>query len=297
MPGTVDLNQLPLFVAVADAASMSEAARRLRLPKSSVSRGIAALEEALGVQLFHRTTRQVRMTTAGSAFYEKTAPLVAMVRDATHSLPEQDDTPSGTLRLTAPPDLGFTLLPELLSRFTARYPEVQLDVRLSNRLEDLVGEGIDVALRISSKLKDSTLVARKLSGLDLRLFASPTYLSRRGTPKGVDELPGHDFVVFSRLADALPEGINLKAQTDDVFFCAQAVRAGLGIGAMPSFLTRGDVESGAVVPVVPKWTREAGSLWFVHPRASHVPRKVTAFRDFLLEHLRHHPLCPDATKP
>ncbi len=294
MSGTVDLNQLPLFVAVADAASMSEAARRLNLPKSSVSRGIAALEEALGVQLFHRTTRQVKLTTAGANFYEKTSALVAMVRDATHNLPEQDGTPSGTLRITAPPDLGFTLLPDLFARFTLRYPEVQLDVRLSNRLEDLVAEGFDVALRISTKLKDSTLVARKLTGLDLRLYASPTYLSRRGTPKTVEELEGHDFVTFRTLANAVPAKVKTKMQTDDVFFCSQAVRAGLGIGAMPSFLTRADVESGAVVAVIPKWSREAGSLFFVHPRAQHVPSKVTAFRDFLLEHLRHHPLCPEA---
>lgn len=294
MSGTVDLNQLPLFVAVADAASMSEAARRLNLPKSSVSRGIAALEEALGVQLFHRTTRQVKLTTAGANFYEKTSALVAMVRDATHNLPEQDGTPSGTLRITAPPDLGFTLLPELFARFALRYPEVQLDVRLSNRLEDLVAEGFDIALRISSKLKDSTLVARKLSSLDLRLYAAPTYLARRGTPKTVEELEGHDFVTFRTLASSVPAKVKMKVQTDDVFFCSQAVRAGLGIGAMPSFLTRSDVESGAVVPVIPKWSREAGSLFFVHPRGQHVPSKVTAFRDFLLEHLRHHPLCPEA---
>lgn len=294
MSGTVDLNQLPLFVAVADAASMSEAARRLNLPKSSVSRGIAALEEALGVQLFHRTTRQVKLTTAGANFYEKTAPLVSMVRDATHNLPEQDGTPSGVLRITAPPDLGFTVLPELFSRFALRYPDVTLDVRLSNRLENLVAEGFDVALRIARKLQDSTLVARKLSGLDLRLYASPTYLSRRGTPKSVEELEGHDFVVFRTLAGELPKNIKVKVQTDDVFFASQAVRTGIGIGALPSFLTRGDVESGAVVSVLPKWTKEAGSLFFVHPRTQHVPRKVTAFRDFLLEHLRHHPLCPDA---
>lgn len=293
MPGTVDLNQLPLFVAVADAASMSEAARRLNLPKSSVSRGISALEESLGVQLFHRTTRQVKLTTAGASFYEKTAPLVALVRDATHNLPEQTDVPSGTLRITAPPDLGFTLLPGLFAKFCARYPEVQLDVRLSNRLEDLVGEGFDVALRISPKLKDSTLVARKLSGLDLRLYAAPSYLAKRGTPKTLEELAGHDFVVFRTLANALPVKLKAVVQTDDVFFTHQATLAGLGIGAMASFLAKADVESGALVPVVPRWSKEVGSLFFVHPKTQHTPRKVTALRDFIIEHLRNHPLCPE----
>ncbi len=289
---TVDLNQLPLFIAVAEASSMSEAARRLSLPKSSVSRGISALEASLGVQLFHRTTRQVRLTTAGAAFLEKTRPLVAMVRDATQELPEQADAPSGTLRLTAPIDFGLTLLPELCSLFTTRYPAVVLDVHLSNQTEDLVGQGFDLALRISGRLEDSTLVARKLSALEFKLYAAPGHLARSGTPRNLEELAAFDFVSFQATPRALPFKPRVKVKADDVMFAWHAVRAGLGVGALPSFVAHADVAAGKLVNVVPRWSVLAGALWFVHPRSAHVPRKVTAFRDLVLEHLRAHPLCP-----
>jgi DNA-binding transcriptional LysR family regulator len=288
----VDLNQLPVFVAVAEASSMSEAARRLAVPKSTVSRAISALEASLGVQLFHRTTRQVRLTTAGSAFLEKTRPLVALVRDATETLPEQGDAPSGTLRLTAPIDFGLTLLPELCALFTARYPDVKLDVRLSNQNEDLVGQGFDLALRISGRLKDSTLIARRLSPIELRLYAAPGLLARVGTPRSVAELTPFEFVTFRGFQSSLPFTPKLHVVTDDVMFAAQSVRAGLGVGPLPSFLAQPDVAAGRLVNVVPRWMLEAGALWFVHPRSAHLPRKVTAFRDLVLEWLRTHPLCP-----
>lgn len=271
---------------------MSEAARRLALPKSSVSRGISALEASLGVQLFHRTTRQVRLTTAGAAFFERSKPLVALARDATQGLPEQGDAPSGTLRLTAPIDFGLTVLPELCALFTTRYPEVRLDVHLSNQHEDLVGQGFDLALRISRRLQDSTLVARKLSALEFRLYAAPGLLARVGAPRTLDELASHDFVTFRQMARVLPFTPRARVEADDVMFAWQSVRAGLGVGVLPSFLAQPDVAAGRLVNVVPRWSVLAGALWFVHPRATHLPRKVIAFRELLLEHLRSHPLCP-----
>ncbi|MFZ5444220.1 MAG: LysR substrate-binding domain-containing protein [Myxococcota bacterium] len=282
----LDLNLLPLFVAVAEAASMSEAARRLSVPKSSVSRGIAALEASLGVQLFHRTTRQLRLTTAGTAFFEKSKPLVSLAREATQSLPEQADAPSGTLRLTAPIDLGLTVLPELTASFTARFPEVRLEVHLSNTHEDLVGRGFDVALRISRRLADSSLVARKLASLEFRLYAAPGVLARLGTPRSLEELRERKFVTFRQLGRALPFAPRARVDADDVAFAWQAVRAGVGFGVLPTFLAQPDVAAGRLVNVVPRWAMGAGALWFIHPRSAHLPRKVTAFRELLLENLR-----------
>ena len=112
-------------------------------------------------------------------------------------------------------------------------------------------------------------------------------------PKTIEELAEHDFVVFRTLATALPVKLKAVVQTDDVFFTHQATLAGLGIGAMASFLAKADVESGALVPVLPRWSKEVGSLFFVHPKTQHTPRKVTALRDFIIEHLRNHPLCPE----
>lgn len=296
MPGTPDLNLLPLFVTVAETASMSAAARKLGLPKSSVSRGIAGLEASLGVQLFHRTTRNVALTTAGSAFYEKARPLVASLRTLTGSLPEQEAEPSGDLRISAPVDMGLTFLPILAARFSARYPAVTLDIRLANRRVDLVAEGFDAALRVSSKLADSTLVARKVSGVDMALYASPNYVARRGQPRAPEDTGSHDWVLVQSMKVPPPLAAPRKARlvTDDLMFAHRSIREGLGMGVLPAFLARPDVTSGRLIRVLPRWTQHGGNLYFVHPHAERVPRKVAAFRDFLLDFVGTHPLASKA---
>ncbi|WP_224368034.1 LysR family transcriptional regulator [Hyalangium versicolor] len=292
MDGTPDLNLLPLFVTVAETASMSAAARKLGLPKSSVSRGVAGLEASLGVQLFHRTTRNVALTTAGTAFYEKARPLVASLRTLTGSLPEQEAEPSGELRVTAPVDMGLTFLPVLAARFSARYPAVTLDIRLTNRRVDLIAEGFDVALRVSGKLPDSTLVARKVSGLDMALYASPNYVARRGQPRTPEDTGTHEWVCVHhmKVPSSLAAPKRPRLVTDDLMFAHRSIREGLGIGILPTFLARPDVISGRLLRVLPRWIQHGGSLFFVHPRAERVPRKVAAFRDFLLDFVATSPL-------
>ncbi len=288
-----DLNLLPVFVAVAETGSMSAAARRLGLPKSSVSRGVAALEESLGVQLFHRTTRQVALTTAGTAFHDKVRPLVAALRDITAGLPEQEDEPSGALRLTAPVDMGLTFLAPLAATFSARYPAVQLDIRPTNQTVDLVGEGFDAALRVSVRLSDSTLVARRLSALESALYAAPTYLARRGTPRSAAEVGSHDWVIHRRvqqLPAPLVAPTRPRLVTDDLLFAHRAACEGLGLAMLPTFLARQDVTAGRLVRVLPGWSHKVGHLFFVHPRTEHVPRKVAAFRDCVIAFLAANPL-------
>jgi len=178
----MDLNLLSLFVAVAETSSFAEAGRKLGLPRSSVSRGVAQLEASLGVPLFHRTTRKVALSTAGAALYERVAPQLAALQRSLGTLPERDERPSGHLRIAAPTDMGVTFLSEALAGFSMRYPTISLDVRLSPRVVDLVAEGFDLALRVSQgKRADSSLVARRLSAVEFGLFASPSYVARRGT--------------------------------------------------------------------------------------------------------------------
>lgn len=292
MHGTPDLNLLPLFVAVAETSSMSEAARKLGLPKSTVSRGIAALEASLGVQLFHRTTRNVALSTAGAAFYEKARPLVASLREITGSLPEQEAEPSGELRITAPTDMGLTFLTRLTAEFARRYPAVLLDMRLSNRRVDLVAEGFDGALRVARKLEDSSLVARRVTALDAGLYASSAYVARRGQPRAPDETGAHDWVAMQAMH--IPPPLTAPARprlaTDDLLFAHGAVREGLGLGILPTFLANPDVASGLLVRVLPRWGMEAGTLHFVYPRTGHLSRKVRAFRDFVIEFVAARPL-------
>lgn len=291
----MDLNLLSLFVVVAECESFSTAADKLSLRRSSVSRGIAALERSLGVQLFARTTRHVAMTTAGKALYGKVAPQLASLTEALGALPEREEQPSGELRLTAPSDLGTWVLPELLSGFALRYPQIQLDVRLTNRMVDLVAEGFDVALRASGpKLADSSLIAKKLSELEMQVYAAPDYLSRAGTPRSPDDLHEHRWVLMRghRVPPNLPppaKGLN-HVLGDDILFILESVRSGMGLGMVPSYLAREHVAAGSLVRVLPRVCIGMASLYLVHPPAQHIPRKVSAFSDYVTAHFAAHPL-------
>lgn len=290
----MDLNLLTLFATVAETGSFTAAARRLGVTKSSVSRGVAGLEAALGVQLFQRTTRRVAPSTAGAALYAQVAPALGTLREAVGSLPEREEAPSGELRLTAPTDLGAVVLPELIARFTTRFPGVRVDAIVSNRVVDLVAEGVDLALRFSGRaLKDSTLVARKVSAVDSGLYASPLYLARAGTPRTAEEAADHAWVSFRGLpppAEVGPPRAPPRVRGDDMFFVREAVRAGAGLALIPSFLVHDDVEAGRLVRVVPRFSQQLSTLYLAWPRTQHVPRKVTAFRDLLLEHVAQRPL-------
>ncbi|HET8538912.1 MAG TPA: LysR substrate-binding domain-containing protein [Anaeromyxobacter sp.] len=289
----MDLNNVVVFEAVARTGSFSAAAKELGIPKSSASRAIARLENELKVQLLFRTTRKVSPSEAGTALYDRMTPLLRSMKSALSGLPERGEAPSGTLKVTAPVDLGVLFLAEVLARYAARYPAVTVDLHLTGRVVDLVGEGFDVALRVASKLEDSSLVVRRAAPVLFQLFASPVYLARRGTPRTADELDEHDWVVFrggpQKLRVAPVRAASERAPRilcDDLLFVRDAVRAGVGIGLLPTFVAEPDVIAGALVRIVPKFERPAGSLYIVTPSAKHVPGKVAAFRELVLEMLR-----------
>lgn len=293
----MDLNLLTVFEAVARTSSFSVAARELGLPKSSASRAIARLEDELDLQLLFRTTRQVSLTEAGTALYDRVTPLLRSVKAALGELPEREETPSGILKITAPVDLGVLFLAEVVTRYTARYPAVSVDVHLTGRVVDLVAEGFDVALRVAARLEDSSLVVRRAAPVLLHLFASPLYLARRGTPRSEADLAEHDSVSFRggpqnlRVAAPrqVPAGKRARIVCDDLLFVRDAVRAGAGIGLLPTFVAEPDVVAGRLVRILPRLERPAGHLHIVTPASKHVPRKVTAFRELVLELLRARP--------
>lgn len=290
----MDLNLLSLFVEVARTASFTTAGARLGLPRSSVSRSIAQLESDLGVPLFNRTTRKVSLSTAGAALYERVSPQLQELRKAIGSLPEREEEPSGELLITAPTDIGVAFLPEAIAAFRLRFPAVSIDARLTPRRVDLVAEGFDLALRVSLRpLADSSLVARKLSELEMALYASPSYLARRGSIRSPEDTQDHEWVYF-RTAPALPPFPKVVRRSgitgDDLLFVHASIRAGMGIGFLPSFLAREDVANGHLVQLLPRHIVKTGTLYFVYPKGNTVPRKVTAFRNFLLEYLTTRPL-------
>ena len=284
----VSLDLLATFVAVAEAKSFSRAADKLGITKGTVSRGIARLEEIVGAELIHRTTHRVALSTAGTALYERTAPHIHALGDSVQCLPEIAEAPSGRLRITVPHDFGAMILPELLVGFSQRYPQISIDVRVTNDEVDLVAEGFDLAIRATSApLTDSTLIARRLGTSPSALFASPGYLARRGEPKTLGD-PEHDWLAFRRGPDFLRdvEGVVTTITCDDMFMLRQLVVAGAGIGLLPMALAHATVLSGEIVRVLRQHEADQDSvLYLVYPSSGQVPRKLEAFRDFLVDSL------------
>ncbi len=294
----MDLNLLRAFVAVHELASFSLAGQRLGVPRSTVSRSVSALEESLGVQLFHRTTRKVTPSTAAQALHDRVAPYLSGLEASLAEMPERQEVPSGTLRVTTTADLGVVVLAEAVQRYTARYPAVRVDVHLSNHLVDLARDGVDLALRVSGRpLRDSALVARKVGTVIMQLHASPAYLARTRPPRTPSDLAGHDWVVYrgGDPAPFAPPGIRAaiarrtRVVADDMPFMHAAIRAGVGLGVVPSFLAAEDVASGALVRVLPACVVHTGTAYLVTP-GRRLPPKVAVFRDLVAELLRQKPL-------
>lgn len=291
----IDLNDVAVFVRVAEGSGFTAAARALGVPKSTVSRSLVRLEGALGVRLVQRTSRSVALTDAGKAFYARVRGAVASVSDATADVVDMGTEPRGTIRLTAPVDVGQALVAGVVAGFSAKYPLVRFEVTLTSRVVDLVAEGFDLAVR-AAPLLESSLVVRRLGVADLGLFASRDYLERRGTPTKVGDLADHDFVVFRSSSSGPtlqltgPDGEKHVVEThgaieaDDLLFVQRAVASGAGIGLVPLFFSgcTSRFEADGVRRVLPKWALRGPGLALVAPSARQEPRRVKLFREALL---------------
>lgn len=286
MNATIDLALVATFVEVADTMSFSGAARLLGTTTGTVSRNVAKLEESVGSRLFHRTTRRVSLTTAGTALYERTAPHLRALTHATRELPEHQSEPAGTLKLTAPYDLGATFLGSVIARFLAHHPKVQIQAEFGSRVVDLAAEGFDVALRgDTGKHKDTSLTARKLvPRSDLSFYASPSYLARRGSPRGLAS-PDHDWLVAGPLLRAFdfPKTLSPRIVANDFLFLRGVAASGGGIATLPSFIAQPYVSSGDLSRVLPSERVDVGGLVMLYSSTRPLARKVAAFRDFLSE--------------
>ena len=294
MDATGSLDEIAVFVHVVQAGSFTAAARQRGVPKSTLSRAVTRLEEAMRARLLRRSPRKIALTEAGRAFYDRAAPHVAGLLEASEAL-DRDDQPRGTIRLTAPPDVGDAFLGELLVRFAAQHPLLRVEVELSTQKHNLVEAGFDIAIRAAARADDATVVARRILGSETQLFAAPAYLARRGTPSTPEELARHECVLFrpvnGRCEWVLQSGegeerrvtVTGRIAGSDFAFLRSTLRAGAGIGLLPSFVVARDVAEGTLQRVLPAWSRGAGSLCIAYPAARHVPRKVIAFRDFVLE--------------
>ena len=292
---TLDLNLLRVFAMLYETGSFSGAATRLGVPRSTVSRAIAALEDALGEQLVHRTTRTVTITEDGKELYDRVSPSISALGAAVADRPAHRDEPTGLLKVTATPDIASVLLAEAAVRFTSRYPGTQVQIAATTRLLDLVRDGVDLAFRISNpKQTNSSLITQRLGTFTWQLFAAPTYLARRGMPRTQADLADHDWIGFKDIPLApfpvpreVAEG---RIVTDDVFVSRELVRRGGGLGGLPGFIAAEDLKAGTLVPVLPKLTLVRAQVNLVQPSRKHVASRVTAFKELVVELLRQRPL-------
>jgi DNA-binding transcriptional LysR family regulator len=291
---TIDLNRIRVFVRVADAGSFTGAARLSGLPKSSVSRAVAALERELAVRLIQRTTRRLQLTEAGRAYYESVSRALSGIDEAAAAVSELQDTPRGPVRITAPTDLGQWLLAPSLVRFAVRYPDMHVEVSLTQRLVDLVHEGFDLALRVG-KLADNRLVARPLGLVRAGVFAAPQYLKRRGRPRSVADLAEHECVLFRSVSGRAvwqlvgPAGrqkveVRGAVGADDHQFIREAAAAGQGLTLLPIIACSGP-ERRDLQRVLPEYATVGEPLQLVYPTARFLPKRVVLLRDQLLKEL------------
>jgi DNA-binding transcriptional LysR family regulator len=295
----MDLNLVTAFVRVVEQQSFTGAAKALGLPKSSVSRRVTELEEELGVQLLHRTTRKLALTEAGRSYFEQAERALSELQSAAESAAGMDTEPRGIVRVTAPVDIGVMALADMLSDFIKLYPEIHVELSLSSRVVNLVDEGFDIGIR-AGKSQDASLVTRKLGNAHLGIYGSPAYFKRRGEPKTLSELTDHDCVLFrGQNGKALwkLEGPNNELSTvevrgpinvDEMLFVRQAIGVGLGLGLLPQVVVASCERVGSLDPVeriLPEYAVPGAELTVLTPSGHKRPRRVTLLRDFLVQAL------------
>lgn len=293
-----DLNDIQAFVRVVEEQSFSGAARRLSVPVSSLSRRVARLEEEVGVRLLNRTTRRLHLTDAGRVLFQRAAHSLSEIDEAERALALRSATPRGRLRMTAPVD--FRALLGVVLEFLEAYPEVQIDLDLSNRQVDLIGEGYDLAVRASALIDDS-LIAQRVSSSGVRLVASPAYLERRGTPKTLAELGRHDCVILGSTTEGAHFSLTVeksivrvpvsgRVAINSLDGVRQAVLSGFGIGLLPERTIAAELESGALREVLSAHWPPPTSVFLVYPSRRLMSSALRTFVDHLLQHLLRQPL-------
>lgn len=295
-PTTIDLNDVAVFVRVVDAGGFSRAAKDLGLTKSAVSRRVARLEDALGVRLLHRTTRRSSLTDAGRRFHQRATHAVAALAEAAGEVDDLAGEPRGTVRITAPPDLGSEHLAGPIVRFTRKYPGIQIELSFSARHVDIVGEGFDFALRGTGALRDSSLVARRIASTPLIVVASPRYLAKRGTPEVPEDLQSHDCILYGVEPDrtrwklAGPRGertvrVNGVVRSDDLAFMRALAVEGGGVALSPQAHVHKALARGALRRILPEWRGSTGALWLVSPPSRNRPQAVELLSEYLVAEL------------
>jgi DNA-binding transcriptional LysR family regulator len=285
----MDLNDIVVFTKVVETRSFTGAAEQLGLPKSTVSRKLAQLEERLGVRLVQRTTRKLALTDVGQAYYERCARIVADLAEAEQLVTDMQATPRGRVRVTAPIDLSTQHLGTIIAEFLAAHADINVELDATDRIVDLIEDGFDVAVRFGP-LPESTLIARRLGAFGGVLCAAPSYLARRGTPAAIEELDDHDRVLFTpsprtqswTLANGTATfefGRPARFASNNVSAVRDATLAGAGIAVLSDFMVATHITHGALVKILPEWHSQATEVHAVYPARQNLPPRISLFLD------------------
>lgn len=292
------LGSIELFCFAAELGSFTAAAQAASVTPAAVSRSIARLEERLGVRLFVRTTRQIRLTDGGQRYFEQCRLALSQLTEAEREVTGGQVKPAGSLRISAPtPFAHYRLLP-LLGEFRALYPEVTLDIHVSNRNIDFADEGYDLAIRGRSPA-DSNLIARKLEDAELVLVAAPSYIKRAGKPKSLEDLARFECIQFELPSTGkqipwsfMVDGTQVDMQTGGGLCCAEDVlgiatlaRAGAGLVQTYRYIVEQDLARGDLVELLPQHGGTSRPFILLYPHARHLSLRVRTFVDFLVAKL------------
>jgi DNA-binding transcriptional LysR family regulator len=291
----MDLNDIVVFTKVVETRSFTGAAELLGLPKSTVSRKLAQLEERLGVRLVQRTTRKLALTDIGQAYYERCSRIVSDVAAAEQLVTDMQSSPRGRVRVTAPIDISTRYLGSICAGFMAAHADITVELEASDRLVDLIEEGFDVAVRFGA-LPESTLIARRLCRIESMLVATPAYLARRGTPAAIEDLEEHDRVLFTPSprvqswtlvhGEATYEfGRPARFASNNVGAVRGAVLADAGISVLADFMVADDIAAGRLVRLLPPWRSRAVDTHAIYPARQNLPPRLSLFLEYLAKAL------------
>ncbi|EKK4016248.1 LysR family transcriptional regulator [Cronobacter sakazakii] len=285
------LQDMALFALVAETGSFTAAAQKAGLPKSSVSQRISQLEAHVGLRLLNRTTRKLSLTFAGEHYLVHCREMLDASERADLAIQRLRDNPSGRLRITSPAGIGATLLARMNAEFLAKYPDITLEVFISDDVRDLVMEGFDVALR-TGKPQDSSLIGRKIGHCPRYLLASPAYLARHPALTHPSQLVDHRVIVHRAWSEWLLRRdrelyrchLNQMHQTDNLLYARESALAGAGITLLPAFLLDDSLAEGALVNVLPEWTVTGNDLYLVYPGRKLNAPALVSYINFALEY-------------
>ena len=291
----MDLNEIAVFIQVVQSLSFSAAAKKLGMPNSTVSHKVSSLEQRLGVTLIQRTTRKLNITPAGQMYYKKCMQGMESIAAAEMELAAIQDEPSGLLRITAPVELGKSVLPGIVSKYVCKYPKVRVELILGGRRVDLLSESVDLAIRVGA-LQDSTLIAKKIGSPHFAPYATPKYLKSRGIPQHPRDLRHHDSILFTpagieEVKLVGPKGsfnaaVKSKIMVNDLDAVKDLVLMSEGIGFMQGFFCGPEIKAGKLVRLLPEWRSEQNPVHFVYPAQRVVSPKLKAFIEMALEPLK-----------